>query len=346
MIKDPDCIRAYRLTEEDKKYFMAFTRELSKKIVQYRAGKEDAKIPPGSVLDVRNEATSVLAETLGISDLIMESRTMDVEIEGEQRQVLRMEQVFGINGYSDMSKAEYLGKSVHMTPKALKQFQSLQIFDVICGQVDRNYNNVLLQTRQEGDKIFIDSIKGIDNDLAFGLLTYNDITFKLNRRGQAVKRGYLNPIEDPQHKTYLAGVDKAFADKIIELKPDMLKYILGPYISKEEIMACQDRLKGVQEHLKSLQSRDKKKDPKDRFMITSDEVWADRLKGIVSPGEGLDEKTKTAHGQYVERLTKHSLIMSHYLGEKMERFPDNYSWEAYKEEQRKAQAAANPQGQQ
>ena len=335
MIADQACLDAYKLKEEDKPLFLSFTRELSKRVVLYQAGHEEAKIPVGSVLDVRNEATSVLADVLGISEIIMESRSAEVEVEGEQYKALRMQEVFGMNGYSDMSDAKYLGKTVEMTPKALKQFQTLQIFDVICGQVDRNYNNILLQTEEKDGKLIIKSITGIDNDLSFGLLTYNDVTFKTDEFGHHHNPGgWMRPIEDTKHRTYLTGVDKQFADRVLELKPDMLKYMLGPYVSKEEIGACQDRLKGVQEHLKSLISRDKKKAPEDRIMISTETGWEHRLKSLVDTTE-LDEATKKAHDAYMQRLTKNSYIMDHYLSKEMKQFPNFWAWGQYVAEQKK-----------
>ncbi len=321
---------------KSKSYFLAFTRDLSKRAVLYQAGHKDAKIPPGSVLDVRNEATSVLADVFGISDMIMESRSVDVEVQGEKYRALRMQEVFGINGYSDMCDAKYLGKTIQMTPKALKQLQTMQVFDIICGQVDRNYNNYLLQTKEEGDKIIIQSITGIDNDLAFGLLTYNDITFKKDQFGNHHTPGWMKPIEDEKGRTFLAGVDKQFADRVLELKPDMLKYILGPYISKEEIVACQERLKGVQQHLKTLISRDKKKKPEERFMLGTDAAWGERLKTLTST-EGMDDEAKKYQERYVKRLVDHSLIMDHLLNKTMTEFPSFMAWHQYKEKLKKEQ---------
>lgn len=344
MITSEDCIKAYKLTEEDKPLFLSFTRELSKRVVLYKAGHQDAMIPSGSVLDVRNEATSVLADTLGISGIIMGSRSIEVEVEGERYKALRMQEVFGMNGYSDLCDEKYLGKTIEMTPTALKQYQTLQIFDVICGQVDRNYNNILLQTEETEDKLIIKSITGIDNDLSFGLLTYNDITFKLDQFKKHDNIGWLRPIEDTNHRTFLTGVDKQFADKILELKPDMLKYILGPYVSKKEIDACQDRLKGVQEHLKTIISRDKKKDPEDRIVMSTEAEWASRLKSLVDT-EGLDEETKKAHDAYMKRLKTHSYIMDHCLHKKMDQFPNFFVWGEYlMKKKEEAEKKAKQQG--
>ena len=57
------------------------------------------------------------------------------------------------------------------------------------------------------------------------------------------------------------------------MKPEMLKYLLSPYISEEEIAACQDRLKGVQELLKEIKSQDEKRAKEDRVLISTTEEW-------------------------------------------------------------------------
>ena len=235
-----------------------YLTRFEKKRAMAHVGAGEGRIPKQEDLNVRNEATTILAEQLGISDMIMESHSVTLDQGGERSEGILMREVKGVPGDKLLHGKEYKGKTIQLTPKALNQLITLQVFDIICGQVDRHRNNIIADIDVETvqGKVVVKSISGIDNDLSFGRLSYQGI----NGTQQ-----HLLPIQDSKGVIALEAIDETFANKILALKPEMIKYLLTPYLSSEDIMACQDRLKGVQQAL-----MDAKK--KGRF-LSDDSEW-------------------------------------------------------------------------
>lgn len=234
----------------------AFARQLQpvldsveKKRVVVDAGMGRAKIQNGKDLSVRNVATTVMADTLKVSSLIAESRLAEIEVEGRREKGLLMSEAKGITG-SKMGQM-YAGKTAHLSAGAIKQLMSLQVFDYICGQVDRHYNNFLMDVEEKDGKVMINGITAIDHDLSFGKLTSRQIEFE---HPNEWPQTFIRPLqlgETPQ----LMALDKPFADRIIALEPTQVIYLLKPFLEDNEISATLNRLKTVQQFLQNEVSK-------------------------------------------------------------------------------------------
>ena len=182
-----------------------------------------------------------MAKLLGIEDMIAKSDMATVTINGKTMTGTIMEEVKGTIVEDSKTKAAGEETSVKYSPEAFKQLMNLQVFDVICGQVDRHTGNYLgeLEKKKDGRYIF-KNIKGIDNDMSFGLIKYSDIL----KNGQyGIKE--MKPIELDGTLT-IPFLDYDMAMKIKALKPAEVSYQMADILSKEEIRALIDRIKGVQ----------------------------------------------------------------------------------------------------
>jgi hypothetical protein len=113
------------------------------------------------------------------------------------------------------------------------------VFDLICGQVDRNHNNYLctFKTDENGNYV-VDKVTAIDNDMSFGNLTYNQFN-QLHQDGPTLA------IEEDGELS-IPAMDIEFANAILSLKPEFIENQMLDILSKSEIAALVDRIKGVQ----------------------------------------------------------------------------------------------------
>jgi hypothetical protein len=121
-------------------------------------------------------------------------------------------------------------------PETQKGLSDLAVMDAITGQVDRHGGNIHINQNTG-------QVKGIDNDLAFGL---ND---KHEAEGHRV--GLPNQIA------------ASTAESVLGLKGKDLKQILNggskgkdEKLNKAEIEAAKARLKGMQDHIRELKKND------------------------------------------------------------------------------------------
>nr|MCR5521989.1 hypothetical protein [Lachnospiraceae bacterium] len=271
------------LKEEEKKNYLAFFREMEKRITINVSGIKNGRVRKGSDLDVRNEATSIMAEALGLTDMIMESQTVTLDVKGKKIKGVKMKKVEGSPYMEAVNSKTMIGKNVNVTPSAMKQYMNLHLFDIICGQVDRNGNNLIIDHKDDGKTITIEKITGIDNDLSFGMLTFQDIMegdslgylpspVKKEIKEYALPGGETRKVTLSK-KTAVKAVDQKFADRILALNPEAIPFLLRGKISDEEIKACQNRLKGLQQLLKQVKDRDKKRKKDDKVFLSSDKEW-------------------------------------------------------------------------
>ncbi len=228
------------------------------------AMSESAKITPGEELNKRNEATSVMADVLGVSDIMMTCHRAEVNIDGRKIDGLRMDEVKGMPLRDALSVPEVLGKKVRYTPEAINSLIKMQVFDLICGQMDRNFGNFMVQTRIEGDTVVVDKVVGIDNDMAFGTLTYQEELAGKEGENPNASRKH-KPMEDLKGNILLRGLDAEFAEKILALTPSVLEPLMGKLLSSEERAALADRLSGVQQAVLKMKAQNK--------LFTKKEQW-------------------------------------------------------------------------
>ena len=219
-------------------------KDIRKDILMGDVAKDMAQIEDKQNISKRNVATTRLAELLGIENLVATSELTDVVINGQKKRGIMMEEADG-KVIFDHKLQE--GQKLVYSGEALKQSFNLQIFDMLCGQVDRHKGNFLTTVEKTIDNniIEIKNVKAIDNDLSFGLLTYKDIVNAEDGRTQEL-RSFVNA--DGTFR--IPYIDYHFARKICELEPEILSYKMADILSKSERAALVDRLKGIQKVLR------------------------------------------------------------------------------------------------
>ena len=239
-------------------------------IRSYLIANNNVKMDRGSNITNRNVATHRLAELLGIPELIPDSRKVKYKDQkGKEHQGILMAEAKGIELFETYAKVQKEGYKYD--DQVFLQMNSLEILDFIAGQFDRNNTNIFAES--DGKKIT--RIKGIDNDMSFGKLTYKDI----QKRNQPYY--YLNTLEDADGFCKLKAVDKRLYDSLMALNDEMVTYVFADLLSKDELKALQDRIKGAKELLKHSLEKDSQRffihDPKeDIHYIVSDAKRAQR----------------------------------------------------------------------
>ena len=198
-----------------------------------------SKIESGEELSKRNVATSRLAKILGIGNLIAKSELATVTINGKTMTGSIMDQAKGADTSRVIKNNQFKKKTVKYTGNAFKELTSLQVFDIICGQVDRHSGNYLATTEEKDGVVYLQSFQGIDNDMSFGLLTYKDI---LDTKMNGYKR--IRNIEN-DGKMVLPFIDLELAMKIKALDVNILEYQMADILSKKERKALTARIKSV-----------------------------------------------------------------------------------------------------
>jgi len=188
--------------------------------------KCSAKIDCGRNLSDRNVATSRTATLLGVQDMICDSRTATIMMDGKVIEGNLMENTGGVP--TDENDFSY---SSH----AISQLFTLSVFDFICGQTDRHYGN--FHGIMDGDQIM--GIKCLDNDMAFGKIKPKHVQDLYNR---------LHPIT----ANSILGLPVSVINRIMALEPAYLTQTLGDILNSEEIRYMADRLNSVKNAIKQV----------------------------------------------------------------------------------------------
>ncbi len=216
-----------------------------------------AKMDENSSITDRNVATYRLAELLGLSELIPATTKVIVtaQDENEQKGILMAEargkELWEANRNVDAKDASY-DKGLYL------QMNSLQIMDIIAGQTDRHNANMLLES--EGDHF--KKLKGIDNDLCFGKITYKEIV--TNKTGS----DDVKSLED-ENGIKIKFIDKKVYDRVLALNDEIIRYTLADLLTDGEMKALLDRLHGVQKLFRRIK-------PADNVKICTQEEFSDR----------------------------------------------------------------------
>lgn len=216
-------------------------------ILQRRKTLEDycdfAKIDQQATISTRNVATTRMAKLFGIEDMVAQSRTVMLTHAGKTMRGNVMREATGrtIEDLQQEAREQHL--EMEYSPNALRQLMILQLFDALCGQIDRNRSNFLFEYEDKGSRRVLTRLTAIDNDLAFGKLTFQDVRDK--------NIGQMPLLGDPQNKDRLLvpGVDAAFYHQLCALSPQMLEFALGDVLSRNEIRALCERLAGIKKML-------------------------------------------------------------------------------------------------
>ena len=200
---------------------------------------DTAKIDRDATISDRNVATSRMAKLFGIEDMVAQSRTVVLTHEGKDivGNVMREAKGRPIDELREEAAKQNL--VVEYSPNALRQLMILQMFDVLCGQIDRNHSNFLFEHEDKAGRRVLTRLTAIDNDLAFGRMTFQNV---LERPVERMPR-----LCDPQNhdRLLVPGVDAAFYQQLSVLNPQMLRYALADILSDGEIDALCERLEGL-----------------------------------------------------------------------------------------------------
>ena len=233
-------------SEEDKAYFNRILKEGARLYLKRKA-VETAKLPEDASLSKRNVAAYRIAKLLGVESLIVGAHMSEIEVNGKKVKGIIMDDAGGGNIKQLMNKNNL--RKVNYSGSTIKGLLSLQILDVILGQVDRhdeNFNTSIL------DGNLLGSVKGIDNDLCLGNLTYEEILEKGNQTQSSAKS------IEKDGELMLPYVDYQFAQKISEFDVQLFTYNLADVMTESEISFLANRFKGVQKVLSNRLNYEKK----------------------------------------------------------------------------------------
>lgn len=215
-----------------------------KHINQRDFARSVAMVKEGSNISNRNVAVSILARALGLRDLVAESQMVEVEVNGKKIRGTVMEEAQGVDLGRLAHRNREKGRKIEYSVQALKQITSLQVFDILCGQVDRKTDNYLTRIVQKDGKDVILGFKAIDNDMSCGMIDYEaDVVKHYSTRRKA--RGYrqqLPAISDDTGLINVEAIDKNLKDRIMAMQPTYIDFLLAGILSTEERGAMKRRL--------------------------------------------------------------------------------------------------------
>ncbi len=202
----------------------AFTL-FARKQFQWSYSVGSAGIDPEQSLTDRSVATSKLAGLLGLGSMVSDSGTAVIKKDGKEitgnvtedaggKTIDRMK---GTWSYSD---------------KAIGQAYTLQVFDMICGQIDRHHENYRVIEKNQN----VDSIKAVNNEMSFGKLTWEKI---------AAGHENISPLTE----SHVRAMPIAVINQILSLDEKALQEALGDVLDNDSMHYLLDRLAGVQKSI-------------------------------------------------------------------------------------------------
>ena len=255
-------------SEEDKKEFANFTKEIHKADTAYGA-MDSAGIKEGCNISNRNIATTRLAELLGQDNLIAHSEKLCL-IDGEHKihgVVMARAEGIDINSSSPEDKEIFSQPIEYSNPEFQRQITSLEIMDLLSGQVDRHPGNMFYQFGDMVDgKRSLNGIQGIDNDAAFGEITR------------------LDHISDFTSLDHVTMIDTELKRNLLDMNRDVLDYTFGDVLNSQELDAMENRLVQLQKHamqnMKEMQPEDWNQESAEKLVQTRG--YLPYLQGIIA----------------------------------------------------------------
>ncbi len=273
-----------------------------------RESSRQAQKDQSKTLSVRNVVSSRLAEALGIGDLIAKSTLATVEVQGKKMTGVAMEEAQGKNIDQVVAEAEKNGGAVTVkyTGKALRQLANLQMFDILCGQIDRHSGNYFGQIEQVGSRLEVTGITGIDNDLAFGLISYAKINEANERIGEMKKVERVDP-KTQRKVVAIPHIDRGFAENLLMMTPEQIDILTCDLISEKEREFLCDRLRGLQELIRIGISEEEESGGERKIFLSDDSEWDAYEKLLEEKGVGSPEVSlATRYGYLNNSLYKRS----------------------------------------
>ena len=213
-----------------------------------------------SHLNERNIATSLMADLLGCPEAAARSETAKVTTQdGTVKTGVLMEFVEGLSGGAlwDSEGQEKVRTAALRSGGLKRTIADLQVLDCICGQIDRHMNNVIFQTDPQTGAIV--SMKGIDNDMSFGLSTVNNFGYHGIRLGM------------------IRTVSESMVQALNSLDKEVIDYRFHHLLTKEERDALWNRVDTMRDWVNSDFVR---KVPDDQW---ENEKWETLAEGLPQP---------------------------------------------------------------
>ncbi len=225
---------------------------LIKKVTEASSAVGTAEIAGGSTISDRNVSSYRLAKRLGQADLIAKSETMVIEDDfGRTVRANAMEGVSGMEFAQANKYAKEVNKKLTFTPESLEKYNQLCIMDMISGQADRHQSNFMVTTHEDDEFVYIDSLKGIDNDAAFGTLDMSMIEAGRMEKLDAIYATYAKGWGKEEVQT-IKYISEDFYNSIMEYDDATVEYDQMDLRTKQEIEALKARLARVKQTLKIL----------------------------------------------------------------------------------------------
>lgn len=198
----------------------------AQKIFQWSYATNSAKIAPDQSLSNRRVATGRMADLLGIGSMVSDARTAVIQKDGEKIRGTVTENSRGKDIRS-------LDKGWRYADQAMAESFTLQVFDMLCGQIDRQWGSFLVTVKKEDGQTVVMGIKATGNDMAFGSLGWKQI-----------KNGHERI--SPLTAYHVRAMPIDVINRILSLKPEFLEEMLGDLLDHTYMESMQDRLKGIQ----------------------------------------------------------------------------------------------------
>ncbi len=194
-----------------------------------------AKIGPGLNIPKRNAAMSVIADRIGMPDLIARSKVMKVRTDKGEKTGVFMEWARGedIRANEGKLNKNLMGKPRNYnSARLIKSAADLQVLDYLCGNVDRHNGNMVYQFEEINGVMTLVGVQGIDNDASFGKV-----------KGDK-KESKLASLDSMRVMT------RSSAEAVLRLTKEELKYSLYGLVNEEEMEYAWERTERLQNKIR------------------------------------------------------------------------------------------------
>jgi len=202
--------------------------------------EKEAAQEKGYNINNRNTAMSDMATALGMPNIVAKSTPMTIIKDGEAVHGSFMANAKGMDFDAVLPKSEVMQGQKEFKinyDKVVMDAADLMVLDYICLNGDRHQNNMFYIIEKDANGMpVLNGFQGIDNDMSFGnYVPKNDEGLKM-----------LPPLNDIKYISYNT------AEMVNKLTDGKVRSILrGKELSEDEINACCERVKLMQEYINS-----------------------------------------------------------------------------------------------
>ncbi len=261
-----------------------FEEETRMKIGDEKTNRRYARsgIAPGSAMKKRSLMTGVMANLLGMGNLVAQDTYGEKQV-GDK--VVR-----GVYKQAPLGISLVENSAYELDSNAKAQMAKLVFLNIICGQMDLDSAMLTGEKKvlSNGSNGYV--IKNIRlekyTEFSFGTLTGKELI-------EAYKKG--------QHAGLLGKLDDATKKAIRDLNPLFLEHQFGAYLSKEEMAALKNRVSEVQRFLEQPYEQETKKndtyEPERSYVPKGEELTFEKVMDYVSLPEKEREKRRVYNNE-------------------------------------------------